>query len=112
MSTSDGHSFLPVTHSYEAAREAAAALRPQLRETPRVAIVLGTGLGGLAESIEDAQRVPYTSIPHFPRSTVQGHAGQLVLGRLAGVPVAALQGRFHLYEGYSPAQVVLPVRVL
>ncbi|HEV7127673.1 MAG TPA: purine-nucleoside phosphorylase [Ktedonobacterales bacterium] len=99
-------------NAYSAARAAAAALRPRLAESPRVAIVLGTGLGGLAEDIASARRIAYAEIPGFPQSTVQGHAGQLVLGRFAGVPVAALQGRFHLYEGYTPGQVVLPVRVL
>lgn len=97
---------------YQIVEEVAVALRSRLTETPRVAIVLGTGLGGLADQIADAQAIPYGEIPHFPVSTVPGHAGRLVLGRLGGVPVAALQGRFHLYEGYSPAQVVLPVRAL
>lgn len=100
------------TTAYQIVEEVAAALRPRLQEPPRVAIVLGTGLGGLANQIADAQAIPYGEIPHFPLSTVPGHAGRLVLGRLGGVPVAALQGRFHLYEGYSPAQVVLPVRAL
>ncbi len=97
---------------YAAALEAAAALRPRLHLVPQVAIVLGTGLGGLADHLTDAQAFPYAELPHFPPSTVLGHAGRLVVGRLAGVPVAALQGRFHLYEGYSAAQVVHPVRVL
>lgn len=101
-----------MTQAYDAARAAAEALRPQLRVLPEVAIVLGTGLGGLADQITDAQVFAYGDLPHFPRSTVLGHAGRLVVGRLAGVPVAALQGRFHLYEGYSAAQVVHPVRVL
>jgi purine-nucleoside phosphorylase len=97
---------------YLAAEEAADALRPKLRLTPQVAIILGTGLGSLAEQLTEAASFPYADLPHFPRSTVLGHAGQLVVGRLAGVPVAALQGRFHMYEGYRPAQVVHPVRVL
>lgn len=105
------------THSaaaapYEAVKETVAFLQPKLRQTPRVAIVLGTGLGGLADQLDDAAALPYADIPHFPRSTVAGHAGRLVFGMLGGVPVAALQGRFHLYEGYTPAQVVHPVRVL
>jgi purine-nucleoside phosphorylase len=98
--------------TYQIVEEVAAALRPRLPEPPRVAIVLGTGLGGLADQVADAHAIPYGEIPHFPLSTVPGHAGRLVLGRLGGVPVAALQGRFHLYEGYTPAQVVLPVRAL
>ncbi|HEY7835692.1 MAG TPA: purine-nucleoside phosphorylase [Ktedonobacterales bacterium] len=102
----------PAPTAYQLVEEVAAALRPRLAEPPRVAIVLGTGLGGLANRIADERAIPYGEIAHFPRSTVPGHAGRLVLGRLGGVPVAALQGRFHLYEGYTPAQVVLPVRVL
>lgn len=97
---------------YATAIETAEALKPMLRHAPRVAIVLGTGLGGLADRLTDAQTIPYADLPSFPRSTVLGHAGRLILGLLDGVPVAALQGRFHLYEGYAAAQVVLPVRVL
>jgi purine-nucleoside phosphorylase len=95
-----------------ACQDAAAAIARRHGERPRVALVLGTGLGGLADRLTDPTAIPYGDIPHFPRATVAGHAGRLVLGRLSGVPVAALQGRFHLYEGYSPAQVVLPVRTL
>jgi purine-nucleoside phosphorylase len=73
---------------------------------------LGSGLGPLAEQIEQADRIPYGEIPHFPISTVQGHAGRLVIGLLAGVPVCAMQGRFHFYEGYSMQQVTLPIRVM
>jgi len=80
--------------------------------SPRVAVTLGTGLSGLGQAIEEAVRVPYQDIPGFPVSTVQSHAGELVLGRLAGRPVAALAGRFHLYEGYSARQVTMPLRVL
>lgn len=97
---------------YAMARESASALHAALSETPRVAVVLGTGLGGLADQIEEARSIPYADLLHFPVSTVVGHAGRLVVGHLGGVAVAALQGRFHLYEGYSPAQVVHPVRVL
>jgi purine-nucleoside phosphorylase len=97
---------------FVAASEAAEAIRQRHAEAPRVAIVLGTGLGGLADRIVSPTLMPYTDIPRFPRSTVAGHAGRLVLGQLGSVPVAALQGRFHLYEGYTPDQVVLPVRTL
>jgi purine-nucleoside phosphorylase len=79
---------------------------------PRVAIVLGTGLGLLADRIEAPLAIPYAEIPNFPHATVVGHAGRLVFGMLRGVPVAAMQGRFHLYEGYTPQQVALPARVL
>jgi purine-nucleoside phosphorylase len=74
--------------------------------------VLGSGLGPLAERIEQAEAIPYGDIPHFPVSTVAGHAGRLVIGRLAGATVCAMQGRFHFYEGYSLQQVTLPVRVM
>uniref|UniRef100_A0A8C3UZQ5 purine-nucleoside phosphorylase n=1 Tax=Catharus ustulatus TaxID=91951 RepID=A0A8C3UZQ5_CATUS len=99
-------------YCYEACAEAAAWLRARLRERPRVALVCGSGLGALAQELSDPQTFDYADIPHFPRSTVQGHAGRLVVGRLGSAPCAVLQGRFHLYEGYSPAQVVVPVRAL
>lgn len=101
-----------LTPASEAIQAAAAFIRQRHAEAPRVALVLGTGLGGLAERIADASSIPYADIPHFPQSTVVGHAGRLVLGHLSGVPVAAMQGRFHIYEGYTPQQVVLPIRVL
>lgn len=100
------------THGYEAAREAASALLAHIRQPVRVGIVLGTGLGPLADQVEDASTVAYADIPHFPAATVAGHAGRCVVGTLEGVRVAALQGRFHLYEGYAPSQVVFPIRVL
>jgi purine-nucleoside phosphorylase len=82
---------------------------------PQIALVLGSGLGGFADSLTDAARVPYAEIPSFPRSTAIGHAGQMVLGQVIGkagsVPVAAMQGRVHLYEGYSPQEVTFPIRV-
>ena len=83
---------------------------PEFR--PKAGITLGTGLSDLASNIEVLRRIPYGEIPGFPVSTVLSHAGELVLGELAGRPVAALAGRFHLYEGYSSQQVTLPVRVL
>lgn len=78
---------------------------------PRMAVVLGSGLGGLAGRVEDAVRVPYAEIPGWPASAVEGHAGEVVAGRLGGVPVLGLAGRAHLYEGHAPDVVVLPVRV-
>jgi len=79
--------------------------------TPKGAVVLGTGLGDVTCALETVATIPYQDIPGFPRSTVESHAGQLLAGRLAGLPVLVWQGRFHLYEGYSPAQVCLGVRV-
>jgi len=79
---------------------------------PRVGLILGSGLGDVAQSLEGDTPIPYQSIPHFPRSTVVGHAGELHLGSWKRVPVAILAGRMHLYEGYAPAEVVFPARVL
>ncbi|HSJ53780.1 MAG TPA: purine-nucleoside phosphorylase [Anaerolineae bacterium] len=79
---------------------------------PRIGMILGSGLNPLAEAVKDADRISYADIPHFPRPTVEGHAGQLVLGRLQGADVAIMQGRVHFYEGYPIQQVVFPVRVM
>lgn len=92
--------------------EAAAAIRARVPFQPELGIVLGSGLGALADHIERVGVVPYTEIPHFPRATVPGHAGELVLGWLEGKRVAALRGRVHVYEGYTMQEVVFPVRVL
>src|SRR5580692_8367321 len=79
---------------------------------PRIGIVLGSGLGAVAEAVAEPVFVPYEEIPHFPRSTVEGHSGRMVAGKLNGVPVIVMQGRVHFYEGYSPQQVTFPMRVL
>ncbi len=93
--------------------EAAIFLRRRLGGfTPRVGIVLGSGLGAVADLVTEAVIVPYGEIPHFPQSTVEGHSGRVVAGRLGGAPVFILQGRVHFYEGYSPRQVTFPMRVL
>jgi purine-nucleoside phosphorylase len=92
--------------------QAAAYVKASHAETPRVAVILGTGLGALTEAIEIDTAIPYHELPGFPVSTVQTHAGRLVLGTLEGVPVAGLDGRFHRYEGYPMAQIGVPVRVL
>lgn len=97
--------------SYENAVEAADFIRSKYEKEIKIALVLGSGLGAFAEEVENAVRIPYEEIPHFARSTVEGHAGQLVLGEVAGVSVAVQQGRFHYYEGYEMAQVIFPVRV-
>jgi purine-nucleoside phosphorylase len=93
------------------ADSAAQFVLSQTRLRPRIALVLGSGLGGLADELSQAVRIPYGQIPCFPRSTAIGHAGQLVIGIAGNVPVAAMQGRVHLYEGYTPQQVAFPIRV-
>lgn len=93
-------------------REAASGLQGRLRVRPRVGIILGSGLGPLAEAVDDPIVVPYGEIPHFAVSTVRGHSGQVVSGTLEGVPVAVLRGRLHYYEGYSLQQVTFPIRTL
>jgi purine-nucleoside phosphorylase len=93
--------------------ETLAYLRARLPDTPRVMLVLGSGLGDLADAFDDAVRIAFADIPGFPAPTaIEGHRGRLVAGRLEGVPCIALQGRFHLYEGHAPALVALPVRVM
>lgn len=92
--------------------ETAAAVRARIVELPQVGLILGSGLGGLADAVEEAVKIPYQELPHWPVSTVIGHSGKLVLGRLEGRRVAVMQGRAHYYEGYSMAQVTLPVRVM
>jgi purine-nucleoside phosphorylase len=91
---------------------AAKAIADRLGEIPKVAIVLGSGMGGLTQRLTGARRIPYHEIPHFPRTTVVGHQGELVVGSLGGTPLLVQSGRFHLYEGHPPSTVVLPVRVL
>jgi purine-nucleoside phosphorylase len=93
------------------AETAAQSILQRTALRPKIGLVLGSGLGGFADSLTDAARIPYAEIPAFPRSTAIGHAGQLVIGKSGSVPVAAMQGRVHLYEGYSPQQVAFPVRV-
>jgi len=99
-------------HAFERVEEAASAVRTRVGVSPEVAVILGTGLGGLAERIEGAVAVDYADIPGFPLSTVESHAGRLLCGQLAGRPTVAMQGRFHRYEGYSLQQVTFPVRVM
>ena len=92
--------------------EAVEVVRDRWPKEPRVGVILGTGLGSIAQQIETEAVIDYASIPHFPRSTSVGHAGQLVCGRLAGQTVVAMEGRFHAYEGYTQRQVTFPVRVM
>lgn len=99
-------------HSYERAEYAAAAVRTHFARRPEVAVILGTGLSGVADQIDVDVAIEYTDIPEFPLSTVESHAGRLLCGRLGGKTIVAMQGRFHRYEGYSLQQVTFPVRVL
>ncbi len=98
---------------YDEVAEAAAFLAGRLGALgPRIGIVLGSGLGAVAEAVADPLAIPYGEIPYFPQSTVEGHRGRLIAGRVNGVPVAVMQGRVHFYEGYTPQQVTFPMRVL
>ncbi|MEM9185986.1 MAG: purine-nucleoside phosphorylase, partial [Planctomycetota bacterium] len=92
--------------------EATSAVRLEWASEPAWGIVLGSGLGGLADEIDAEAAFAYADLPHFPRSTAAGHAGRLICGTLFGVPVVAMQGRFHLYEGWSAEQASFPVRVM
>lgn len=96
----------------QAVRDCVAFCRDSLPDIPSTVIQLGTGLGSFAERIDIEHLIPYKDIPHFPRTTVESHQGNLLIGRLKGQPVAVLQGRFHFYEGYSTKEVAFPIRVL
>ena len=97
---------------YERVEHAARTIRARSSEEVRVALVLGSGLGAFADDLEDPVIIPYEEIPGFARPTVEGHMGRLVLGKIEGVPVAAMQGRFHYYEGYAFEEVIFPIRTL
>jgi len=101
-----------LSHTFEHAAQAAAFLQTRLKQAPRAAIILGTGLGQVMEDFTIDLAIDYGDIPHFPLSTVQSHQGRFIGGSWAGCPVAVLQGRFHLYEGYAAAAVTFPIRVL
>ena len=98
--------------SYEKAVEAAEFIKSKYNKEIKIAVVLGSGLGAFADEVENAVKIPYEEIPNFAQSTVEGHAGRLILGEVEGVSVAVQQGRFHYYEGYGIEQVVFPVRML
>jgi purine-nucleoside phosphorylase len=100
-----------MTDDFTKATAASHFLLSQTSVRPKIGLVLGSGLGGFADELTEATRVPYSNIPFFPRSTAVGHAGQMVIGNAAGVPVAVMQGRVHLYEGYSAHEVAFPMRV-
>jgi len=99
-------------HEWDQVQEASRTVRAQWAGKPEIGLVLGTGLGALAREIDAAATIPYPEIPYFPRSTVESHKGQLVCGSLEGRQVIAMEGRFHLYEGYSASQVTFPIRVM
>jgi purine-nucleoside phosphorylase len=101
-----------MTDTFTRAEYASTFLLEQTLLRPQIGVVLGSGLGAFADEMSDAVRVPYSQIPSFPQSTAMGHAGQMVIGKSGDVVVAAMQGRVHLYEGYSAEQVAFPVRVL
>ncbi|MBW4435531.1 MAG: purine-nucleoside phosphorylase [Pleurocapsa minor GSE-CHR-MK-17-07R] len=109
MQGSTGETNVTEQSPYEAA---AAAIRTFTSQSVQVGLVLGSGLGGLADTVENAVSIPYSEIPGFPVSTVHGHRGELVIGQLEGCGVAVQRGRAHFYEGYTPQQVVFPIRVM
>jgi len=99
-----------IPDQFTRADSAATFLLSQTPLRPRIGVVLGSGLGAFADDLSDAARIPYTKIPGFPQSTAIGHAGQMAIGKMADIPVAVMQGRVHLYEGYSAAEVAFPIR--
>ena len=101
-----------MTDQFTRATAAVTYIRSLTPVTPAIGIILGSGLGAFASQVTDAVTIAYTDIPHFPQSTVVGHSGKLVIGAIAGVPVAVMQGRVHAYEGYAISDVVFPARVL
>jgi purine-nucleoside phosphorylase len=110
---SDSKSIKPKpSQDFVRAQAAAKFILAKTKLRPRIGLVLGSGLGAFANEIGGATRIDYKNIPHFPRSTAIGHAGRMVIGNLAGVPVAVMQGRVHYYEGYSQREVIFPMRVM
>ena len=97
---------------YEKIRETASWIKERMTTNPTTAIILGTGLGQLASEITDKYEFPYSEIPNFPISTVEGHSGKLIFGKLGNKDIMAMQGRFHYYEGYTMQQVTFPIRVM
>ncbi|HEY4906622.1 MAG TPA: purine-nucleoside phosphorylase [Candidatus Acidoferrum sp.] len=96
---------------FEQATRAAKFILSKTKLRPKIALILGSGLGAFADEFANATRIPYKKIPHFPQSTAIGHAGQLVIGNVGDIPVVGMQGRVHLYEGYTAKQVAFPIRV-
>ncbi|MFD2116023.1 purine-nucleoside phosphorylase [Paenibacillus yanchengensis] len=98
--------------STEQIKEAAQYIREQIQSNPEIGLIMGSGLGVLGDYIQQSVTIPYEDIPHFPLSTVEGHAGELIIGELSGKQVVLMRGRFHMYEGYEPALTAFPVRVM
>ena len=96
----------------EKIKETAKYLKGEMKTNPKTAIILGTGLGSLVTEIQDKYEIEYTQIPNFPLSTVEGHSGKLIFGKLGGKDILAMQGRFHYYEGYDMQEVTFPIRVM
>ena len=111
MSTSDAVETKP-SRDFLRAERAAKFILAKTKLRPRIGLVLGSGLGAFANELASATRIDYKKIPNFPQSTAIGHAGRMVIGKVANVPVAAMQGRVHFYEGYTPQQVIFPMRVM
>src|SRR5271165_866460 len=102
----------PISPSdFAKAEQAAKFILSKTKLRPKIALVLGSGLGAFADDLTNATRIPYEKVPGFPSSTAIGHAGRLVIGKVDGIPVAAMQGRVHFYEGYSAQEVTFPMRV-
>ena len=112
MSAAKPHKAASPGPEFVRAETAAKFIQKRTRLRPKIALVLGSGLGAFADEFAQATKIPYSKIPHYPRSTAIGHAGQLVIGTVEGVEVAGMQGRVHLYEGYSAKELAFPIRVL
>ena len=111
MSAAKPHKAAGPGPEFVRAETAAKFIQKKTRLRPKIALVLGSGLGAFADEFAQATKIPYSKIPHYPRSTAIGHAGQLVIGTVEGVEVAGMQGRVHLYEGYSAKELAFPIRV-
>lgn len=100
------------TSIYQKIRDAVDAIRLKSKIQPEIGLILGSGLGGVAQSMEEVVKIPYTEIPHFHGTSVEGHSGFMILGKFQGIPTVVLQGRFHYYEGYAMEEVVFPTRTI
>jgi purine-nucleoside phosphorylase len=103
---------MPTNFTIQELDAVAGIIRAQVNRVPQISVILGSGLGGLAGSVRDPQVIPYSALPNFPVATVAGHVGELVIGELAGRGVMLMKGRIHFYEGYSMAEVTLPIRAM